>query len=1286
MIVRVHRYCLLLLALIGSLYTYAYDFEVDGIYYNLLLGNRVEVSFGNGHKYSGVVIIPEKIRFNGREYTVTSIGNSAFYSCDGLTSITIPNSVTSFGNSAFSGCSGLISITIPNSVTSIGNSAFASCTNLTQIEVERDNKKYDSRDGCSAVVETSSNTLVLGCKSTTIPSSVTSIGDYAFSEITTLTSIEIPNSVTFIGKSAFSGCSALTSIEIPNSVTSIGDNAFAHCSTLTSIEIPNSVTSIGNSAFSGCSGLTKINLPGSVTSIGTYAFSGCTNLTQIEVERNNKKYDSRDGCNAVIETSSNTLVIGCKNSTIPSSVTSIGASAFQNCTSLTKINLPSSVTFIGKSAFSECTSLTSITIPSSVSSIEEHAFYNCRSLTSITLPNSVTSIGDYAFADCSTLTSIEIPNSVTSIGNSAFYSCDGLTSIEIPNSVTSIGNSAFYSCDGLTSITLPNSVTSIGSSAFGSCRTLTSITLPNSVTSIGSSAFEYCSALTSIEIPNSVTSIGASAFRNCTSLTKINLPGFVSSIGNYVFSGCRTLTSITLPNSLKSIGSSAFEYCRALTSITLPNSLKSIGSTAFYYCYGLTSITLPNSVTSIGASAFAECKNLNEVRTLITSPFDISSSVFSSIAENAILFVPYGTMNEYSKHGWGVRFKKIVESAPITYTLSITSFGGGSVSYHSTIIRNQTTSFPVEQNSSATIELIPDDGFEINSVKVNDVDITSDVSNGKYTISNIIENIALSVVFEAIPPTTYTLSITASGNGSAAYGGTTIRSNTSSFTVNEGDYATVTFNPDSGYRIASVKVNDIDVTLNVSDNRYTIINITANTTLSVVFEAIPPTMYTLTITASGNGDVQYGSTTVRNQTSAVEVEEGSSGTVTFSPDGGNRIATVTVNGQDVTASIENYRYTIANISGDVTIVAAFEEIISVVAYDGVNYTVVSQDEGTVKVAEGNYGQVLTVPASFTAVDRTWQVTGIETDALKDNVGLAAVIWEPEVAFTATVSNPNLLLYVKSESYAPRAIHNVVVNGTAADITLVEAVDGNDFYCPQTFTAQHISFTHNYQMQTGLGESKGWETIALPFDVQTITHETKGTIVPFANWKNGDTSKPFWLMELTGTGFVEAGSIKAYTPYIISMPNHPQYDSQWLLNGKVTFAASSVTVGKTEDMNQSVFNGRTFIPCFAGKKVDEGFYALNVNNDWETNNSGMTEGSMFVWRLRNVHPFEAYLTSSSSAPRYAIGVFEDMTTGIKQMVDGRWMIEDAVYDLQGRKVESPSKKGVYIMNGKKKVVK
>ena len=366
-------------------------------------------------------------------------------------------------------------------------------------------------------------------------------------------------------------------------------------------------------------------------------------------------------------------------------------------------------------------------------------------------------------------------------------------------------------------------------------------------------------------------------------------------------------------------------------------------------------------------------------------------------------------------------------------------------------------------------------------------------------------------------------------------------------------------------------------------------------------------------------------------------------------------------------------------------VATFQEDVKALTVDGVNYTVVSQADRTVKVTGGDFGQVLTVPATVTQNGKTWTVTGIDANALKNNTELAAVIWNPTYNFTATVSNPNLLLYVKAEQYAPSSIQNVVVNGTASNIVLAEAQEGNNFYCPQAFVAQKISYTHNYQMQTGVGESKGWETIALPFDVQTITHETKGTIVPFAQWNNDSNKNPFWLMELTGTGFVEAGSIKAYTPYIISMPNNPQYDNQWLLKGKVTFAASSVTVGKTENLNQSVFNGRTFIPCFAGEKADEGFYALNVSNDWETNNSGMTEGSKFVLNMRRIHPFEAYMTSSSNAAPY-FDVFDDTTTGIQVMDEGRWMKEEAVYDLQGRKVENPSKKGVYIVNGKKMIIK
>ena len=290
---------------------------------------------------SSKISIPKKIKRNDTTYLVTNIGEGAFYSCRGLTSITIPNSVTSIGKWAFSSCSALPSITIPNSVTSIGDRAFSWCSGLTSI---------------------------------TIPNSVKSIGEYAFEGCSGLTSITIPNSVTSIGAYAFAECSGLTSITIPNSVTSIGNSAFCFCTGLTSITIPNSVTSIGNWAFYGCSGLTSITIPNSVTSIGNSAFNGCSGMTSIVVEKGNKTYDSRENCNAIIETASNKLIAGCKNTFIPNSVTSIG----------------------------------------------ENAFYGCKGLTSITIPNSVTSIGNWAFYGCDALTSVKIPKTLTDIGKDAF--------------------------------------------------------------------------------------------------------------------------------------------------------------------------------------------------------------------------------------------------------------------------------------------------------------------------------------------------------------------------------------------------------------------------------------------------------------------------------------------------------------------------------------------------------------------------------------------------------------------------------------------------------------------------------------------------------------------------------------------------------------------------------------------------------------------------------------------------------------------------------------------------
>ena len=627
------------------------------------------------------------------------------------------------------------------------------------------------------------------------------------------------------------------------------------------------------------------------------------------------------------------------------------------------------------------------------------------------------------------------------------------------------------------------------------------------------------------------------------------------------------------------------------------------------------------------------------------------------------------------------------EAIPVTtYTLSITATGNGYASYNGTTIRSKTNSFIVNEGTSVSISITPDNGYRIKSVKENNTNVTSYVSSGTYTISSISRDTNLEVEFEAIPPTTYTLSIIATGNGYVSYNGTTTRNGTNSFTVNEGDNALLSFIPESGYRLASVRVNYSDVTYWVYDNQYTISNISSDTTVEVKFEAIPVPTYSLSITASGNGSATYNGSAIRNRTTSFTVDEGTSATITFTPDNGNSIASVKLNNSDVTTQISGNSYTINNITANTTLAVTFLEDVNALTVDGLNYMVTSQSNKTVTLTSGGTGLVLTVPATITQNGITWKVTGIDKDALKGNTELAAIIWNPEAAFTATVSNPNLLLYVKSSDYAPATIQNVVVNGTASNIVLAEAQSGNNFYCPQSFVAQKISFTHNYKMQTGIGEARGWETITLPFDVQIITHATKGTIKPFANWKSGDAAKPFWLMELTGTGFVETGSIKAYTPYIISMPNNPQYDSQWLLNGKVTFAASSVTIGKTEQLQEVTYKDRTFITCYVEKGAAEGFYALNVSNEYETNNSGMTDGSRFVLNMRKIHPFEAYMTTSSNAPEWSIGIFEDMTTGMQMMVDGRWMKEDVVYDLQGRKVNAPSKKGVYIVNGKKKMIK
>jgi hypothetical protein len=232
------------------------------------------------------------------------------------------------------------------------------------------------------------------------------------------------------------------------------------------------------------------------------------------------------------------------------------------------------------------------------------------------------------------------------------------------------------------------------------------------------------------------------------------------------------------------------------------------------------------------------------------------------------------------------------------------------------------------------------------------------------------------------------------------------------------------------------------------------------------------------------------------------------------------------------------------------------------------------------------------------------------------------------------------------------------------------------------------------MDTGLGESKGWETIALPFDVQKISHQSKGEIVPYANWKSGDSKKPFWLMEFSNNGWTDANSIKAYTPYIISMPNHEKYKSDYKLSGNVTFSAANVTIGKTENLSTSSYNGKALVPNFS-LQTDRNCLALNVNNDYITY-QGSDWGSKFS-SGRDVHPFEAYMTTTSGARSIAISD-DMMTTGIRDIIE---MLDEQkgvrVYNLKGQLIKVDEDKsidevikmlpsGVYIVNGQKLIIK
>ena len=538
--------------------------------------------------YVSDVVIPSVVECSGFEFDVIGLGEGPFYGTD-LRSVFIPRSVQSIW------CETL----------------FGFQEGLETVIVEEGNPKYDSRNGCNAIIETETNCLLYGCNASTIPDGVTCIASRAFDHCTLLESIHIPDSVRKIGSGAFKDCKSLVAITIPDEVTEIGDDAFMGCESLEHVNLPHNLTKIGSGFFHSCYSLESIILPSGLTEVGNNAFASCRSLTEI---------------------------------LLPLNVRNIGKWSFHSCGSLETINLPDDIQAIGEGAFSGCDSLKSVKLPTAITSIERNTFENCSSLTSVHLPDSIVSIGEEAFKFCSELVEVNIPDRVVSIGRSAFVDCFSLSAVNIPKGVEIVPYECFCNCYSLEKVELYG-VKKIEVRAFGSCRSLKYVEFPNTLTEICIWAFQDCISLISINLPESLHSLPEDVFSDCESLEEIYIPKNLVNIERITFPAGPSLQSIkvspenprydsrencnaiietetnrliltsemtVIPDSVESIGASSFHES-SLSTVRLPDGVREIEDYAFFNSSSLVTIYIPDSVTHIGLNAFENCSSLEEI-------------------------------------------------------------------------------------------------------------------------------------------------------------------------------------------------------------------------------------------------------------------------------------------------------------------------------------------------------------------------------------------------------------------------------------------------------------------------------------------------------------------------------------------------------------------------------------------------------------------------------------------------------------------------------------------------
>jgi len=639
-------------------------------------GYTASVSGYNAATLTAQCTIPATVTYNDAVYTVTAIGNAAFYNCTGLTSVTFADGsqLDTIGEYAFYGCSslstiafpaslkvikkdafsysGLTSITLGAELDSVGNLAFYGCNALTTVQWNSPNLKYTDNGGW-----------------------------YLFANNTSIQSVTFGNTVEIVPDYAFQNCTGLATVSFADGsqLDTIGEYAFYGCSSLSTIAFPASLKVIKKRAFYN-SGLTSITLGAELDSVGNFAFYGCNALTTVQWNSPNLKYTNNDGWYLF---ANNTSI---QSVTFGNTVEIVPDYAFQNCTGLSTVSFAegSQLDTIGEYAFEGCSSLSTIAFPASLKVIKKYAFYNCSGLTSITLGAELDSVGNFAFYGCNALTTVQwnSPN-LKYTDNGGWYLFANNTSIQsvtFGNTVEIVPDYAFQNCTGLSTVSFAegSQLDTIGEYAFEGCSSLSTIAFPASLKVIKKYAFYNCSGLTSITLGAELDSVGNFAFYGCNALTTVqwNSPNlkYTNNGGQYLFANNTSIQSVTFGSTVEVVPYGAFRNCTGLTTVSFADGsqLDTIGEIAFEGCSSLSTIALPASLKVIKEYAFYGCSNLTSITSNAQVPPTMGTDVWAEVPTTAVVTVPCGTLSVYRNDtDWGNEFSDIREDVP--YSITVTS-------------------------------------------------------------------------------------------------------------------------------------------------------------------------------------------------------------------------------------------------------------------------------------------------------------------------------------------------------------------------------------------------------------------------------------------------------------------------------------------------------------------------------------------------------------------------------------------------------------------------------------